>query len=547
MDELIARIHSDQIQRRYNRLDEPLAINIFKTKIDNQQQSCIGLNGQFIYSRLLIDCLIRMVTTPNDKSNFISFCKKQYEDNSNELSVIEEFDKYYSSDRALWWYTRECFLYRLLNKALRVQNIDVLFLLRFVIRDIEQQLESSKCSSTVRVYRAQHMSKEEIEKLKNSVGEFVSMNSFLSTSLNRQKARQFHRSTYFEDDIEQVFFEIDADPRLNNIKPFGKITFQSYFPEEEEILFMVGSIFQLKSIQCDKEGIWNIRLVLCSDDNHQLETLLQYMKDELSTKQANILTFGHVLRKMGKLDDAEKYYRRFLDEISDDDSNVAHCYHALGLVADSKGDHKSSLMWHHKFLEEFMRTLKSNDPNIAISHNSVAIAQQRQGNYQLALKSYQKAMAIWKQAFGEDHPHVAICLNNMSNVYRNEKNYLKALECVEKVLNILQKHLPANHSDLASLNGSIGNIHQCLGHYDQALQYYNLSLDIQKKILPSQHTDIAMTLKNIGNVFQAENEYQQALYYFKLALDICRHSLPSTHPELIHLEQSVKSISSKFN
>ena len=48
------------------------------------------------------------------------------------------------------------------------------------------------------------------------------------------------------DNIEQVLFEIDADPQLDNIKPFSNITSFSYFPNEEEVLFMIGSIFRLK-------------------------------------------------------------------------------------------------------------------------------------------------------------------------------------------------------------------------------------------------------------------------------------------------------------
>ncbi|CAF5007593.1 unnamed protein product [Rotaria sp. Silwood1] len=546
LDELIERIQSDQIQRQHNKIDESLTINIYKSKIHDHEQSCMGVNGQFIHTHLLIDCLIRMVPTLNDKKDFVCLCKQQYKSNSTELSIVEEFDKHYSSNRAVWWYTRECFLYRLLNKALRVQNIDLLFLLRFIIRDIGQQLEINKCTSPIRVYRAQKMSKDEIEILKNSVGEYISMNSFLSTSLNRQKARAFLYSSNLTDDIEQVFFEIDADPRLNNIKAFSKINSFSYFPEEEEVLFMVGSIFRLVSIQCDNEKIWNIRMILCSDDDHQLQTLFQHMKNELGTEQTNPLVFGNIIRKMGKLDDAEKYYRCFLNQFSYDDSNVAHGYHALGLVADDKGDYESSLIWYNKSLEMFKRILKPNDPNIATSHNSIAIVHQRKGNYTYALESYEKALSIWKQAFGDNHPCIGICLNNMSNVYRNEKKYSKALECVETALIILQKHLPVDHTDLASIYGSMGNIHLCLSHHDQALQNYNLALKIYKKSLPAQHTDIAMTLYNIGTVYEDKNEYGQALSYFKLAADIYHHSLPSTHPKLIQLEQSIKHISSKL-
>jgi hypothetical protein len=50
--------------------------------------------------------------------------------------MIDEFEMDYSSENALWWYSRDSFLYGMLNKALRTQDIDTLFLFRFFIRDI---------------------------------------------------------------------------------------------------------------------------------------------------------------------------------------------------------------------------------------------------------------------------------------------------------------------------------------------------------------------------------------------------------------------------
>ncbi|UJR32366.1 hypothetical protein I4U23_019828 [Adineta vaga] len=546
LNDLIERIQSDQLHRQqYQRSDESLTINIFKSSNSKEGQSTTGSNGQFIHFHLLIDCLIRMKRTSNEKIELFNFCKEYYKHNPTELDLIEEFTKTYSSNQAIWWYTRECFLFRLVNKALRVQNIDLLYLLRFVIADVGQQLIVNKCSSSVRVYRAQQMSRDEVEILKNSIGQYISMNSFLSTSSNHQYARGFLYCSDDSNDFEQVFFEIYANPQLDRVKAFSKINSLSYFPHEDEVLFMVGSIFRLDHISCDSEGIWNIRMVLCADNDHHLQTLFQHMKNEFDHVQTNTLILGHLLRKMGKLDDAEKYYRLSLEIFSYHDSNSALCYHALGLVADDKGDYQSSLIWYKKSLDIFLRILESNDPNLALLYNSIAIIHQQKREYNLALESYEKALTIWKQVFGEDHHRVAICLNNISNVYRNETKYLQALECVEKALVILQKHLPADHSDLASSHGSIGNIHLCLKHHDQALKHYNLSLKIYQKCLPYQHPDIAITLSNIGNVYEDKNDYQQALYYFKQAEAIYRNLLPITHPNIIQIEQNIKRVSLK--
>ena len=112
-----------------------------------------------------------------------------------QLALVHEFENEYSSDKALWWYTRDSFLYKMLNKALRVQNIDLLFLFRFVIGDIYQQLKQNQCQSPVRVYRGQVISNDELNTLQQSIGEFISINSFFSTSTNRHKALGFLNSS----------------------------------------------------------------------------------------------------------------------------------------------------------------------------------------------------------------------------------------------------------------------------------------------------------------------------------------------------------------
>ncbi|CAF1679187.1 unnamed protein product, partial [Rotaria magnacalcarata] len=55
--------------------------------------------------------------------------------------MIEEFDNSYKPDSAIWWYTRQSCFYRMMNKALRVQDFDTLFALRFFITDIAKQIK----------------------------------------------------------------------------------------------------------------------------------------------------------------------------------------------------------------------------------------------------------------------------------------------------------------------------------------------------------------------------------------------------------------------
>ncbi|CAF1452259.1 unnamed protein product [Rotaria sordida] len=529
--ELVAQIQSDRERRKKG--DEPIVFTV-------QGQSTSELNGQFVHSQIFIDVLLRIKSTQTDKEEFISRCNTIYTGNDSQLAIVKEFSKKYSPDKALWWYTRESFLYRMLNKALRVQNTDLLFRFRFFIVDLRQQLNDHRCSTPCRLYRGQMMSKDEVQILRNSIGQFISINSFFSTSVDRYVALRFLDST--SDDLEQVLFEIDADPSVTT-KPFADITKLSYFKNEEEILVMLGSIFRIVDVRNDDNQVWIIQMILCSDDDHHLKAIFEHMKNEHGGGEKNLLSFGNVLADMGKFDEAEKYYLRLLDHLSPNDPDIARCYHGLGNITDEKGDYDSSLQWHQKSLDIRIKTLKSDHPHLAPSYISIGCDYFNKGDYQQALESYNTAFEIIKKAFGESHPDIAMCLNNIGCVYERQKNHSKALECHQQALDIRLDYLPEHHPDVGQSHHNIGNIYRCQGQYDLALKHYNESLTIKIQSLPSEHRDIALTLENIGNIYKDKEEYEEALKYYKKAATIYCHSLPPTHPSLLQIEEYIRYLS----
>jgi len=116
--------------------------------------------------------------------------------------------------------------------------------------------------------------------LKDSVGEFISMNSFLSTSLDRRVALFNIGDSTLSDGFECVLFKIDANPRLDNVKPFANITSLSYFHQEDEVLIILGSIFRLIDIYYSEDRVWIIQMELRSDNVHDLTSTFVHMKNE---------------------------------------------------------------------------------------------------------------------------------------------------------------------------------------------------------------------------------------------------------------------------
>jgi hypothetical protein len=167
----IINVHLDQVADRIRYFEgrflrstkEFFSIDIFNPNQKTSELSSTEINGRFLFTQLLLDILLRMKPKLNDKDEFITRCSELFKNNPSELKKLEDFHLEYKAKEALQWYTKDSFLYRLVNKALRTQNMDLLFLYRFFIQDLQSQLAELQIKSCVCVYRGQLISKEEWE------------------------------------------------------------------------------------------------------------------------------------------------------------------------------------------------------------------------------------------------------------------------------------------------------------------------------------------------------------------------------------------------
>ncbi|CAF0721699.1 unnamed protein product [Adineta steineri] len=210
------------------------------------------------------------------------------------------------------------------------------------------QLQRYQLKRPVEVYRCQLMSNAEIEYLRQNTGQFVSVNSFLSTTTDRKVAKMYIPGAGQHDTLERVLFVITADPAVVETKPFADISKISHFTDEAEVLFMLGSIFRINFINRDGDKIWNIHMSLCSDDEHSLKPILERMKKQIGTEKTTLYTLGKVLWMMGKFDLAYKYYNRCINELPEKDPSRLAAYKDLAIITSMQNNYDESLYWHQQ-------------------------------------------------------------------------------------------------------------------------------------------------------------------------------------------------------
>ncbi|CAF4851553.1 unnamed protein product [Rotaria sp. Silwood1] len=392
--------------------NENLLINVCNS-VSNEERSSTNINGSFLHFQLLIDGLLRKPYDQTSRNKFFDLCKKEYQDNYQQLSIIKEFEEFYVPEQALYWYSGHAFLYEMLNKALRSQNINVLFLYRFFIQDLYKQLENlqwQQDQKSIRVYRGQYMSREELHLLKESKGQFISMNSFLSTSLDREISRMFVSPKH--EDLCSVLFEIDVDPYLSyEAKPFANISSQSQFKDEQEILFMIGTIFRLVNIRQENE-ITVIQMELCNEnyDDDNMKLLLELMQIK-NGEYHECFSFGHVLRIARMYDLAEQFYKRMLNELENDHPLVAELWGSIGLVKRANGEIENSAQWLSKSLEKYEQM--GDRTGIARCLQNLALIHQMKGELNQAIDKCSRALNIFHELPGNQEKSIARCFLNL--------------------------------------------------------------------------------------------------------------------------------------
>ena len=119
--ELIAKLKQD-IKSYLKSLTPICMINEKSIRVLNKEYCT------FMWTQLLIDILIQIPQTNNGKMMMLDDCRLYYAENKQQLEIIDEFEKNYEPKFAVWWYTRDSFLYKQLNKAVCTQDIDISYI-----------------------------------------------------------------------------------------------------------------------------------------------------------------------------------------------------------------------------------------------------------------------------------------------------------------------------------------------------------------------------------------------------------------------------------
>ena len=494
------------------------------------------LDQSFMYSKLLKEILLDLPQDDVSKQELVDFCRKQYAENGNELKIIDEFQEKYDHPSPIWWYTRECFTYSMLNRALRMPDVEITIKMGFFVRDLHRQIESLHRQSNTRrpfvVYRGQGMLTEELERIRASQGCLLSFNNFLSTSETKRVSLAFARQAERNPSLTAVLFRMKINPAVSST-PFASLDRISYYAgKEKEILFSMHTVFRIDDMKQMGKRLWLVNLTLTSNDDEQLNQLTEHIRTTIRGP-TGLHRLGTLMIKMGEFSKAEEIFVALANKASKSDrKQLASLENQLGYIHDEKGDLNEALAHYRQSLEIKLSYLSSDDDDeLSNIYSNIGAVLKRQGDLNGALEHLQRALQIDLHAKQPDQLKVALRHNNIGGVLDDQHQHDEALRSYQCALEIRLKHLPPRHPSLATSYNNIAGVHYQLGDKITALSFYEKSLEIDQRSLPSNHPSLSITHHNIARVMENLSRFNEAVGHAKRAVDIVTRTFSLNHPQ----------------
>jgi tetratricopeptide (TPR) repeat protein len=528
--------------------------NLLFTSIFTSEKSIHDLDHEsatFIWFPILLETMIRMPATASAKEDLLQECQTEYIDNESEQQMLLNFRQNYKPADAISWYTRDCFLYRLLNKAFRSQNILTIFKFRFFLADIHRQLETlhsnyietlptDKNTST---FRGQSIGNEELLKLQNNVGKLISINTYFSTTTDSQIAFSFAGDGEPVPFLESVLFEIELErTAVKSARPFAKLGDASFITHENELLFSPGTVFKIEFVE-DYNISWHIKLVLVNKETtKEMDRITEFLRHE-GDNPSPLASLGYFLWKISDYDKAEFFFSMALDELGPSDHTQASVIlNNLGLLYSDRGYYRQALKYYEKSLKREMKNRLPNQADVATTMNNMGIIYANRERYTTAMKFYKQALKMRLEIVHPkpvDIADIATTYSNIGLIYAERQLFSRAIINQEKALDIRLKELPTNHADIGDSYNNIGYVYFLQGNFIKSLQLYQKALAINLISLSINHPDLSTTYNNIGTAHYGEQNYTLAIEYYEKAIEIDSKSLPSNHPDFVQTFNSL--------
>jgi tetratricopeptide (TPR) repeat protein len=221
---------------------------------------------------------------------------------------------------------------------------------------------------------------------------------------------------------------------------------------------------------------------------------------------------GHVLKRLGRLNEALKAYERVLELAGESKPLQATAYGNLGNICRTRGELEKAEEFYSKTLE-IAKSLGHQEV-MASTYGNLGIIYQIRGELEKAEEFHLKSLEIEKalgrqEGMASDYGNLGVIYQIRGELEKAEEFHLKSLE-IEKALGWQE--------GMANQYGNLGVIYQIRGELEKAEEFHLKSLEINKAI--GRQESMASDYGNLGVIYQIRGELEKACEYWQMGLEL---------------------------
>lgn len=318
---------------------------------------------------------------------------------------------------------------------------------------------------------------DEIEQFLANRGCLISSNGYLSTTETLELAE-----IYSGVDTNQlsIIFEIEITKTAATRNIFAFIDGYSQFPEERELLFDIGAVFKLQSIERYKNQTWLARLELSSKEQEQADTYIKYKMKEFENLSVQ-LRIGQLLIEVGEYQQAKKYLKDLQNNLLFCHKSYAPLHKLLGIIEMYLNNYKKSLKHFHNAYSAYQTDSKEFTNLVSDLCYFYAMGNKTSQEifHSLSLSMhygrYRHMYAVYQQL------EISSVLQYLDCDYNQSLN---------TCFYILKRYKKKQTDDYLQISRILKRISQNYTKMDQpilASKFYQCSMDFFQSILPSEH------------------------------------------------------------
>ena len=398
-----------------------------------------------------------------DQQKSIEFFREKYKNNSCQLKIVEELAQNgYREYSPIQWYTRESFLFQMIQRGLKTADVEILFHLAPFIRDLHRQIDEihrqkTKTREQFTVFYCQSFSADELDVLLNSSDRFLTFNTFVFATIDLEPA-VFHAVDTSSSPVSNrsaVVFQIHID-RSSQTFPYANVDGFDYFDDSDRhVLFSFTSVFRLISIEKRGNRSYQVDLILINENDEQFSLFNKFI-DVNCNLSNDFLRLAEWIYRRNEIDRVEKLLHSILEEnLVIKPREIAWIHMKLGDIAVEKGDWTKALSHFNTRLTMEISLFAVEKQKLAFIYGKIAWVETKRNQFDEALTNFKRAA---EKSTKENPSIAAIYHEHIGEIYSKKNEKISARHHLNASLDLFSNSSFVDQQSVKRIEGKLRDL-----------------------------------------------------------------------------------------